>query len=167
MHRSQLHRSRIRRGPRANNDAALGHTYAGHVYLFGSKGLLKRALIEHAQPGDASVAVALKQSAPCLCLHWSHAKRLEQRGGSEAGTRGRERAASGEGGGANEPSFDLNTTVAKATPCFAEPIPRVGIVVFLLCRGGGLSSLVFQTKDGSVRRAYANTWRICNPNEQQ
>lgn len=75
MHQSQVHRSRILlllaaegREP-TTNAALLGTLDAGRIYLFGSKGLWNRALIEHAQRVDARVALDLKQSAPGLCLH--------------------------------------------------------------------------------------------------
>lgn len=54
--------------------AAPGSVYPGRIYLFESKGILKRVLIERAQRVDARTAVDPEQSAPRLCLHWSHAK---------------------------------------------------------------------------------------------
>lgn len=51
--------------------AAPGSVYPGRIYLFGSKGLLKRVLIERV---DARTGVDPELSAPRLCLHWSRAK---------------------------------------------------------------------------------------------
>lgn len=68
------------------------------------------------------------------------------------------------------PSFGLNTTVAKTTFYFDEPVPRVSVTFFILCCRGGSLSLIFQMDEDRTRRSpccgYAKIWKTCNANEQ-
>lgn len=75
-HQSRIHRSRISGGLLANTPPREAFI-PGRIYLFGSKGLLKRVLIERARRVDARTAVDPEQSAPRPCLCWLHAKTTE------------------------------------------------------------------------------------------